>query len=89
VTIIRRGNAWLSNEDGLLWVEGVCGRLHIFASFGGKLACAGEDPQYSDKPVIEGARPKWCGEGRSREEDVGNGFERFQRSFLSAEGYLR
>jgi hypothetical protein len=34
VTIIRRGNAWLSGEDGLLWVEGVCGRLHIIASFG-------------------------------------------------------
>jgi hypothetical protein len=57
--------------------------------FRGRLACAGDDPQYSDKPVIEGARPKWCGDGRSREEDVGNGFERFQRSFLSAEGYLR
>jgi hypothetical protein len=49
--------------------------------FRGKLACAGEDPQYSDTPVIEGARPKWCGEGQQQGSGRGEWFRKVSKGF--------
>jgi hypothetical protein len=75
--VIRRGRFAVGGRG--MW------QVTYHRLFRGKLACAGEDPQYSDNPVIEGARQSGVGKGSNREVDVGNGFERFQKAFL-AEG---